>query len=400
MKTSTIIALSTTSVICLALSGCVDTRPMYERAAMQSLADAANAPVPGGRAQPALTAQEMEHYQAVVAHYRSSANNLETFNTSNAIPCDVDQNTAYVISQNAPMNVTKSIMRVGARTLNQSTTISPIQVHLLAGECNQGAISGPFEAVVQYSMNTKLASNTQQNTTYTARIKGELINGSQHGQWQSIASVRSQSEYFGTDQTTWSAQRYQFNNDQISGIQMTYAEFPQFNSLTVTDSPYANEMRRVRTYTGSNMSNMYTTFQHAIYGWFYTYNNNQLLATSCMWMNQTVADTVCQRFSASAPLSEFVGIGITLPNELRGRFQVHGLFHPSAASKAGITVGDTVLAINGVALTDEHDTAYVQENLRGTEGSSVSITVLTENALQSREIKLTRSRIRNPTLSN
>ncbi|RUO22250.1 hypothetical protein CWE08_03415 [Aliidiomarina iranensis] len=400
MKNSTITALAVISVLAITLSGCVDTRPMYQRAALQSLADAANSSIPGGKEQPTLTTEETAHYQNVVAHYKSWANNSQTFNTGNAQPCEVNQNSAYIISQNAPMNVSKSIIRMGARSLNQRTTMSPIQVHLLAGECNNGEISGPFEAIVSYSTNTMLASNTQQNTTYTARIKGELVNNTQRGQWQSISSVRSQSEYFGSDQTSWSAQSYEFNNGQISGTQMTYAEFPQFNSLTITDSPYDNEMRRVRTFTGRNMSNMYTTFQNAIYGWFYTYNNNQLLGTSCMWNNQTVANTACQRFSAAAPLSEFVGIGIMLPNEIRGRFQVHGLFHPSGASRAGITVGDTILAINGVALTDAHDSTYVQDNLRGAEGSKVSITVLSENALQSREIALTRSRIRNPALSN
>ncbi|EGN75026.1 periplasmic protease [Idiomarina sp. A28L] len=400
MKTSTLTALALTLPGFLLISGCVDTRPMYERAAMQSLANAANSAVPGGKAQPALNVDEMQHYHAVVAHYKSWANNMETFNTSNAIPCDIDQNTAYIIAQNVPMNVTKSLMRTGDRSLNRTSTMSPISAHLISGECNEGKISGPFEAIVQYSMQIRLPNNTQQSVTYNARIAGNLNDNVQRGQWQSISSVRSQSEYFGSDQTTWSAQRYGFENNQIAGTQITYAEFPQLNSITVTDSPYNNEMRRVRTFTGSNLSNMYTTFQGAIYGWFYTYHNNQVLATSCMWQNQNMAESVCYRFSVNSPLSEFVGIGIILPPDLRGRFQVHGLFHPSSASKEGLTVGDTILAINGVALTEMHDTTYVQSNLRGPEGSTVTVTVLTEGAIQSKEIELTRSRIRNPTLSN
>lgn len=400
MKTSTLLAITLPTLACLLLSGCVDTRPMYERAAMQGLANAANAPVPGGKAHPALNVDEMQQYNAVVAHYKSWANNMETFNVSNAIPCDIDQNTAHIISQNAPMNVTKSIIRTGARSLNNTSTMSPISIHLISGECNDGKISGPFEAVVKYSMQTRHANNTQQNVTYNARISGYLKDDIQQGQWQSVSSVRSQSEYFGSDQTSWSAQNYRFENNQIAGTQITYAEFPQFNSITVTDSPYNNEMRRVRTFTGSNLSNMYTTFQGAIYGWFYTYNNNQLLGTSCMWQNQSMAESVCYRFSVNSPLSEFVGIGIMLPPDLRGRFQVYGLFHPSSASKEGLTVGDTILAINGVALTEMHDTTYVQSNLRGPEGSKVTVTVLTEGAIQSKEVELTRTRIRNPVLSN
>jgi|SRR5690554_4535057 len=274
--------------------------------------------------------------------------------------------------------------------------MSPITFYLLAGNCNGGNLSGPFEAIVRYSTHTVLPTNTEQNATYTARIQGELAGDTQRGQWQSVSMTQSQSEYFGTNDTSWAAQRYQFSNGQISGTQMIYAEFPQFNSLTVRDSPYGNEMRRVRTFAGSNMNNMYTMFQNAIYGWFYTYNNNQLLGTSCMWMNQTVAQNVCQSFSAAAPLNEFVGVGITLPREARGRFQVRGLIHPSAASKAGLTVGDTILAIDGVALTEQHDNAFIIDRLRGPEGSTVTLTVLFENATQSENIALTRTTVRMP----
>jgi len=71
MNTSTLAALTLGSVLCIALTGCVDTRPMQQRAAMQALANMANSSstLPGGKDQPVLTAAEHAQYQAVVAHY-------------------------------------------------------------------------------------------------------------------------------------------------------------------------------------------------------------------------------------------------------------------------------------------------------------------------------------------
>jgi|GEM_PF-4072007 len=389
-----------TPATCLLLSGCVDTTPMFERAAMQGLANAVNAPVPGGKATPALSVSDMQHYQAVVDHYRTLRNNPDVFNTNNALPCTIDQDTVYLISQNQPANVAKSLMRVSDRSLNRTSTLSPIEVSVLSGDCANGTFSGPFSAIVQNTINIRMQDNTQQRVSYSSRIDGQLINGEQQGLWQSITYLNSLSEALGAGTTGWSAHRYSFENNQITGTQMTYSEFPQFNSLTVTDSGYGNELRRVRTYTGEHLSTAYSTFQGAIYGWFFTFYGGQQTGSSCMWNNQTVGENNCLRFNTNAPFTEFVGIGIGLPPNLNGRFQIYTLSHPSAASHAGLTVGDTILAIDGEPLTAGHNSDYVQQRLRGAEGTDVAITVLKEGELQSTDVTLRRSGLKSPALAN
>lgn len=104
-----------------------------------------------------------------------------------------------------------------------------------------------------------------------------------------------------------------------------------------------------------------------------------------------------RRFQASTS-GEFSGIGLNVTESKRG-LRVARVFEDTPAQRAGITVGDQIVAVSGKSLAGVSSTAAASQ-IKGPPGTKVSITVLDGATGKRREVEVERAAVKIPAVES
>jgi carboxyl-terminal processing protease len=94
----------------------------------------------------------------------------------------------------------------------------------------------------------------------------------------------------------------------------------------------------------------------------------------------------------------FSGVGISVVPVKRGLRAVQ-VFHGSPAARAGIEVGDTIVSVNGDSIAGKSSSAATEE-IKGPEGTEVTVGVLDAKSGKIGELRLTRAEVALPNVSS
>jgi carboxyl-terminal processing protease len=95
---------------------------------------------------------------------------------------------------------------------------------------------------------------------------------------------------------------------------------------------------------------------------------------------------------------EFSGVGLSITEANEG-LRVSRAFKGSPAADAQISEGDVVTAVDGRSIANE-DAEFAANLIKGPEGTEVKLTVLTPSTGETRELTLTREKIRVPVVES
>jgi carboxyl-terminal processing protease len=94
----------------------------------------------------------------------------------------------------------------------------------------------------------------------------------------------------------------------------------------------------------------------------------------------------------------FSGVGLSVVPIKRG-LRVVQVFHGSPADRAGIVPGDTIVSVDGNSIAGQESTAATDE-IKGPEGTEVTLGVLDAKSGKERDLKLTRAEVALPNVSS
>lgn len=345
-----------------------------------------------GRAVPPLSGADRALYDKAVELYRSERNNPALFDTAGAIPCELNEQTKYLLAYRVSQTAFEIMGRRSDRVSNMKTQNEPLEVSVLAGRCADGKIEGSFDIV------TKLVSNVQMQTgTYrmvvTQRVRGTMSDGTLNGPFSVMR--RTESEFGGAVNAFWGATEAVLRDNEQVGSSVTYNELAQFNA-TVVATPLANGFIQMRAYNGSVLGSVMATYQGQSYGPMLIYADGKPSSSAFYWAGRPVTDPEYLRTPLTKPLVTAVGVGLTYPQNLSGAFDVVDVVYPSPASAAGLLPGDTVTAIGGLSLNAGHNAQTVQQALAGEEGSEVTIEFTREGEAEPRLAVVRRGSFKTP----
>jgi carboxyl-terminal processing protease len=94
----------------------------------------------------------------------------------------------------------------------------------------------------------------------------------------------------------------------------------------------------------------------------------------------------------------FSGVGLSVVTVKRGLRAVQ-VFHGSPAARAGIDVGDTIVAVDGESIAGQSSTEATNK-IKGPEGTEVTLDVLDAKTGKVRQLRLTRAEVALPNVSS
>jgi len=113
--------------------------------------------------------------------------------------------------------------------------------------------------------------------------------------------------------------------------------------------------------------------------------------------SEYLSPAILERFNEAIE-GHFSGIGLSVAEAERG-LRVERVFKGSPAERAGIEVGDTIVAVEGKSIAGLSATVAT-ERIKGPEGSEVTVGVLERGGEKVRRVRLTRAEIAVPVVSS